>query len=173
MGLIIGFLAIADFLQSYFIIPIIMFVFVIVVMAFFRKQYWLPVKNIFHYFNTIIEKITALNVDSKTTKTLLNDIFSHNQTLKHAWENYKNSLHDIREDIDGKLRTIASRSTVSSEIFFSQITIIDTPLKFDFYKHVPGIVTGMGIIATFFGLLAFDPAGEPEKVQNYLLISQA
>ncbi|MEG8266666.1 anti-phage defense ZorAB system protein ZorA [Acinetobacter baumannii] len=49
---------------------------------------------------------------------------------------------------------------------------MDTPLRVEFYKHLPGIITGVGIIATFagllFGLLAFDPAGDPAKVQDSL-----
>ncbi|MGV2950357.1 anti-phage ZorAB system protein ZorA [Acinetobacter sp. AGC35] len=66
----------------------------------------------------------------------------------------------------------SSRATVSSDVFFSQSVIVDTPLRVEFYKHLPGIITGVGIIATFagllFGLLAFDPAGDPEKVQDSL-----
>jgi hypothetical protein len=46
---------------------------------------------------------------------------------------------------------------------------VDTPLRTEYFRHLPGILTGLGIIGTFFGLIiglsGFDP-GTPEKVQE-------
>jgi putative membrane protein len=173
MGYVVSFLAIAEFLQGFYVIPIAMAIFVSVVMFFFVKEYWNPAKRLAKELDNIIKNVDE-GVGVQESKNSLNSLLSANPTLKHAWENYKNSLHDIREEVDGELQTISSRSTVSSDIFFSQIAIIDTPLKVDFYKHIPGIITGVGIIATFlgllFGLLAFDPAGDPAKVQSSLAL---
>lgn len=168
-----SFLAVAEFLQGYFIIPVSMVVFVCIVTTFFVRQYWLPAKKLAAEFDQIISDAQNIN-HLQLKKNELDTFFANNLALQHAWENYKTSLHDVKEEIDGELRTVASRSTTSSEFFFSQMAIIDTPLKVDFYKHVPGIVTGVGIIATFigllFGLLAFDPAGDPAKVQSSLAL---
>ncbi|WP_448761249.1 anti-phage ZorAB system protein ZorA [Acinetobacter tandoii] len=168
-----SFLAIAEFLQGFYVIPIAMAIFVSVVMFFFIKEYWIPAKKLAKEFDEIIKKVNQ-GESFQESKSSLNSLLSENSTLKHAWENYKNSLHDIREEVDGEFQIISSRSTVSSDMFFSQIAIIDTPLKVDFYKHIPGIITGVGIIATFlgllFGLLAFDPAGDPTKVQSSLAL---
>nr|WP_227615802.1 anti-phage ZorAB system protein ZorA [Acinetobacter ursingii] len=168
-----SFLAIAEFLQGFYVIPIAMAIFVSVVMFFFVKEYWTPAKRLAKELDDIIKNVDE-GVNFQESKNSLNSLLSANPTLKHAWENYKNSLHDIREEVDGEFQIISSRSTVSSDMFFSQIAIIDTPLKVDFYKHIPGIITGVGIIATFlgllFGLLAFDPAGDPAKVQNSLAL---
>ncbi|MDN5810398.1 MAG: anti-phage defense ZorAB system protein ZorA [Tetragenococcus koreensis] len=75
---------------------------------------------------------------------------------------------------DGESVIEHSRATVPSEVFFTESIIIDTPLKVDFYKHLPGMITGVGIIVTFagllIGLLAFDPAGNPDKVQDSLTL---
>ncbi|MDR7015118.1 anti-phage ZorAB system protein ZorA [Acinetobacter sp. 3657] len=168
-----SFLAIAEFLQGFYVIPIAMAIFVSVVMFFFVKEYWTPAKRLAKELDDIIKNVDE-GVNFQESKNSLNSLLSANPTLKHAWENYKNSLHDIREEVDGEFQIISSRSTVSSDMFFSQIAIIDTPLKVDFYKHIPGIITGVGIIATFlgllFGLLAFDPAGDPAKVQSSLAL---
>lgn len=173
MGNVVSFLAIAEFLQGFYVIPIAMAIFVSVVMFFFIKEYWIPAKKLAKEFDEIIKNVNQ-GESFQESKSSLNSLLSENSTLKHAWENYKNSLHDIREDVDGEFQIISSRSTVSSDMFFSQIAIIDTPLKVDFYKHIPGIITGVGIIATFlgllFGLLAFDPAGDPAKVQSSLAL---
>lgn len=173
MGNVVSFLAIAEFLQGFYVIPIAMAIFVSVVMFFFIKEYWIPAKKLAKEFDEIIKNVNQ-GESFQESKSSLNSLLSENSTLKHAWENYKNSLHDIREEVDGEFQIISSRSTVSSDMFFSQIAIIDTPLKVDFYKHIPGIITGVGIIATFlgllFGLLAFDPAGDPAKVQSSLAL---
>lgn len=173
MGNLVSFLAIAEFLQGFYVIPIAMAIFVSVVMFFFIKEYWIPAKKLAKEFDEIIKNVNQ-GESFQESKSSLNSLLSENFTLKHAWENYKNSLHDIREEVDGEFQIISSRSTVSSDMFFSQIAIIDTPLKVDFYKHIPGIITGVGIIATFlgllFGLLAFDPAGDPAKVQSSLAL---
>ena len=48
---------------------------------------------------------------------------------------------------------------------------MDLPLQTDFYKHVPGILTGLGIIGTFsgliMGLIHFD-VSNPETTQTQL-----
>ncbi|WP_286418662.1 anti-phage ZorAB system protein ZorA [Acinetobacter sp. 226-1] len=104
----------------------------------------------------------------------LDNKFADNLLLKHAWSNYKSSFHDIYETVDGENILITSRATAPSDVFFTQSALVDTPLKVEFYKHLPGIITGVGIIATFtgllFGLFAFDPAGDPAKVQDSLAL---
>ena len=54
---------------------------------------------------------------------------------------------------------------------FTEQALVDTPLRSNFYKHVPGILTGVGIIGTFTGLIAgligFD-VSQPERVQTAL-----
>ncbi|MFX9108537.1 anti-phage ZorAB system protein ZorA, partial [Acinetobacter baumannii] len=121
---------------------------------------------------TVKKELTEAQKQQSFNKNSLDFIFENVQTLKHAWSNYKNSFHDIYEEIDGETILVNSRATVSSDIFFSQSVIVDTPLRVEYYKHLPGIITGVGIIATFGGLLAglfaFDPAGNPAKVQDSL-----
>lgn len=47
--------------------------------------------------------------------------------------------------------------------------MVETPLGTEFYKHLPGILTGIGIVGTFFGLMLglqhFDPS-TPEQVSS-------
>jgi hypothetical protein len=54
-------------------------------------------------------------------------------------------------------------------MFFSEHALVVTPLKTEFYKHLPGILTGIGIIGTFLGLImglsSFD-ISDPEQAQR-------
>lgn len=92
--------------------------------------------------------------------------------LAHCWAEYSETLHPQREvDQTGQSRVVRWRATTLAETFFSEQAIVSTPLKADFYKHLPGILTGLGIIGTFlgliFGLSSFD-ATDPAKAQAEL-----
>ena len=162
----------AEFLQSYYIIPFGMFILVIYIGYRFYLKYITPAKNLNTQLESAISALKKVEEHSGFNKNSLDSIFENGTPLKHAWLNYKNSFHDIYETVDGEDVLVSSRATVSSDVFFSQAVIVDTPLRVEFYKHLPGIITGVGIIATFagllFGLLAFDPAGDPAKVQDSL-----
>lgn len=58
-----------------------------------------------------------------------------------------------------------------AENYFTEQAIVDSPLQTHFYAHIPGILTGVGIIGTFTGLIAgligFD-VSNPETVQAEL-----
>jgi len=168
----VNFLAIAAFLQSYFIIPVLMGIFVAVISYRFYIKYIKPAKQLDTQLSDAIKALKQVKQESKMSKNVLDHVFDNSIPLKHAWLNYKHSFHDHYEVIDGTDVLSSSRATVSSDVFFSQSVIVDTPLRVEFYKHLPGIITGVGIIATFAGLLcgllAFDPAGNPEKVQDSL-----
>src|SRR5690606_29176832 len=87
--------------------------------------------------------------------------------LEHLWREYAETLHDQFEIRDGEQRLICSRATAGSAHFFSSQAIVETPLRTEFYKHLPGVLTGIGIVGTFGGLMLglshFDPAA-PETV---------
>ncbi|WAU72344.1 anti-phage ZorAB system protein ZorA [Acinetobacter sp. TR11] len=165
-------LAFAEFLQNYFIIPVGMLIFVLWIGFKFYSKYIKPAKNLSEQLSVLINALKGLDKNSSLNKNSLDAKFENDTPLNHAWLNYKNSFHDIYETLDGEDVLVSSRATVSSDVFFSQAVIVDTPLRVEFYKHLPGIITGVGIIATFagllFGLLAFDPAGDPAKVQDSL-----
>lgn len=74
--------------------------------------------------------------------------------LSHPWEEYMQTLH-AQEGVDafGQKKIVQWRSTAMSEVFFTDQVLVDTPLKTEFYKHLPGILTSIGIIGTFSGLI--------------------
>lgn len=156
--------------QEIYILPIVMIVFVMIVGVIFIKNYTRPAKLL---NNKLLELVDDLeNITSRVNKDLLDDKFEDDTPLKQAWLNYKKTFHNIFEIKDGEDVPSKSLATVPSEVFFNESIIVDIPLKVDFYKHLPGLLTGVGIIATFAGLLmglwSFDPAGDPDNVQNSL-----
>ena len=156
-------------------IPVIVMLFIVgcLFVGFFKK-YWKPAKNL----KAVLD--AALNeVKSNTQHQYLASTLKHNLTeyfkdtpFTHAWQMYQQTLHDSYKQIDGENQLVSTRSTVPSGYFFEQSTLVDTPLKVDFYKHLPGIITGLAIVATFSGLFiglwSFDPAGDPANIQASL-----
>lgn len=89
--------------------------------------------------------------------------------FKHAWNEFEESLHSQYELENGEEKLVRVRATAPSASFFSEQQLVDIPLNTEFFKHLPGILTGIGIIGTFYGLMIglnhFDPS-TPEQVTS-------
>ncbi|MBU4043245.1 MAG: anti-phage defense ZorAB system ZorA [Proteobacteria bacterium] len=95
------------------------------------------------------------------------------KSLKHLWSEYTETLHPQKSiDESGQERVICWRATTMAEAFFTEQVLVDTPLKTEFYKHLPGILTGLGIIGTFAGLIngltQFEVSNNPDAVRACL-----
>ena len=76
------------------------------------------------------------------------------EALAHLWREYAKTLHPQRRaDEQGRVVITCWRATSLAETFFSEHAIVDSNLRTEFYKHLPGILTGVGIIGTFVGLI--------------------
>jgi hypothetical protein len=86
-----------------------------------------------------------------------------------AWQEYSETLHEKRRP-DGAREV---RATAPADAFFSTETLVDGPLHVEFYRHLPGILTGIGILGTFAGLIAglqqFDAASDSPEVMKQAL----
>ncbi len=120
---------------------------------------------------------------SKVTKKLrklegkpnanLDELFRETGILEHLWREYSHTLHEqVEPNPDGGEPRVRWRSTVPAEALFRPEIIVDTPLRIEFFRHLPGIFTGVGIIGTFFGLLmglrAFQVSENPVIVRDSL-----
>ena len=90
--------------------------------------------------------------------------------LRHCWTEFAQTLHpQTAPDDMGQERVLHWRSTVPAEVFFNVETLVAVELKTEYFKHQPGILTGIGIIGTFAGLLrglsTFSVSSDPETVR--------
>jgi putative membrane protein len=95
------------------------------------------------------------------TKDELDQIFQH-RFFAGVWNTFRDTLHEQYEDQNAQGRILRIRSTVSAEAIFSPQLLVDARLNVEFFKHLPGLLTGIGIIGTFYGLIhgiqQFDPS---------------
>ncbi len=92
------------------------------------------------------------------------------EPLKHLWEEYADTLHELRKASSGGVALTEIRATVPAESMFTREVLVDGRLFDDFTKHLPGVLTGLGIIGTFAGLLdglgKFDPSTTAKAVEG-------
>lgn len=75
--------------------------------------------------------------------------------LAHCWTEFAETLHGQTSlDAQGQPEIVRYRATALAEAFFTEQALVGTPLRTEFYKHLPGILTGIGIIGTFSGLIS-------------------
>lgn len=80
-------------------------------------------------------------------------IFAQDKRLAHLWHEYGESLHEVEEVKDGQVIVTDYRATALAEMYFHSESVFEARLHAEFFKHVPGIFTGIGIIGTFYGLI--------------------
>ncbi|WP_025904022.1 type I Zorya anti-phage system protein ZorA1 [Tatumella sp. UCD-D_suzukii] len=133
----------------------------------------------FFYLSRAIKIVNGLKKYTKSISSFENSTpeaqLEHLKSLfqrpefKHAWNEFEESLHLQRELENGEEKIGRIRATAPSASFFSEQQLVDIPLNIEFFKHLPGILTGVGIIGTFYGLMIglnhFNPS-TPEQVSS-------
>lgn len=148
----------------------------LVAAGFFFQQFILPSRRLHKELDTAIQQLRDLKQRLNDAPFIeLDEINSVMVTdeLKHLWREYAETLHpQKKQDESGQLRIIRYRATAMAEVFFAEQALVETPLKTAFYKHLPGILTGLGIIGTFSGLIyglnGFQITDDPKAVRDSL-----
>ena len=96
----------------------------------------------------VITQLGALNGKPDGS---LEQIFQKTGVLEHLWREYADTLH--KQADAGQPQAMRFRSTLPAGVVFRPEILVDIPLRTDFFKHLPGLFTGVGIIGTFYGLL--------------------
>lgn len=101
-----------------------------------------------------VGKIKSANGDPVIDLETIGNQVMNSRKLAHCWSEFSETLHpQTAVDQSGQERVVRYRATAMAESFFTDQVLVETPLKTEFYKHLPGILTGIGIIGTFSGLI--------------------
>lgn len=121
--------------------------------------------------------VTSLN--SEKYKKVVNpehlgdafDVFPKSDQIQHLWREHKKTLYSTATE-QGGIETSRWHATVAAESLWNGQLAVDGRLKTDFFKHLPGIFTGLGIIGTFAGLIEglrqFKVSSEADVVRTSL-----
>ena len=97
---------------------------------------------------------------------------SSDEEMASLWTEYQQAV-DTLQHLESATQARAGQWQASNhaENFFTDQSLVDSPLQTHFFAHIPGILTGVGIIGTFTGLIAgligFD-VSNPAQVQSEL-----
>jgi hypothetical protein len=134
-------------------VPLLLTGSVLAILVFgFVVWFLVPAAMYWRQLRAIQRELRALAADSPVSK--LTKIFTDDERLLHLWTQYKETLHDQMEERDGQSTIVAVRSTIPAETYFNSQYVVDSRLRTEFFRHLPGIFTGVGIIGTFSGLIA-------------------
>lgn len=99
------------------------------------------------------------------------NVFPKSDQIQHLWVEHKKTLYSTTNERGG-IETPLWHATVTAESFWNGQLAVDGRLKADFFKHLPGIFTGLGIIGTFLGLIeglrTFKVSSDASVVQGSL-----
>lgn len=115
---------------------------------------------------TTLHQLQQLQAAGTITPDIIASQAMKSPRLAMVWREYSHTLHLQ------KATPPTWRATTGAEVFFTDHALVDTPLKTEFYKHLPGILTGIGILGTFSGLILglsqFAVSSDTSAVRNSL-----
>lgn len=145
-----------SFLAQYWHVALIATVLAGIALGFIAR-FVLPALRLGAELQAAIKALQEAKPSNGTCLTNLEPIASdvmRSDKLAHCWTEFTETLHpQTRTNGLGQQEVVRWRATAMAESFFTDQALVETPLKTEFYKHLPGILTGIGIIGTFSGLI--------------------
>lgn len=153
--------------------PILVVITLVVACYFFYTRYVVQSKELCLSLERIGNTIRSMSDgDENQRKSGVGRVFQ-DTPYDSVWREFAKTLHAQVWQTQGQLKRTKYRLTVPASHFFSVSSIVDRQLSVEYFKHLPGILTGVGIIGTFsgllFGLSNFD-ATDPEKMSQSVAI---
>ena len=142
----------------------------------FLRRFVIPGRHLSKELEASISSLTSIRARTNGDFVELDEIATKamtGPTLSHLWREYTETLHPERADDErGQIRIVRWRATTLAETYFAEQTVVDARLNTEFFKHLPGILTGLGIIGTFIGLILgliqFNVSLDPTLAQEQL-----
>jgi hypothetical protein len=148
----------------------------LVALVAFVVRFALPAFRIGKELDAAIAKLARIKQEDDAHLTGLDRIGEDvmlGSTLSHCWSEFRETLHgQYGVNSLGQEVVVRYRATAMAETFFTPQSLVETPLRTEFFKHLPGILTGLGIIGTFtgliHGLIDFQVTNDADQVRQSL-----
>ncbi len=140
-------------LQNLSGIPLGIFLLVTGLTAAFLLGYLVQGSRVGLQLGSALRQIRKLSAAGKKVKPANVRAAMSKEPFKHLWDEYEDTLHELKKAGNAELSLTEVRATVPAEMFFTRDVLVDSRLFDDFTRHLPGVLTGLGIIGTFAGLL--------------------
>ncbi|MCU0755163.1 MAG: anti-phage defense ZorAB system protein ZorA [Xanthomonadales bacterium] len=137
--------------------------------GYFFLRFLVPGLWMWRRLRVILKALRKLRADNLVD---IKNLFQSDAALLHLWNEFHDTLHRQINRRNGEFADVIYRATVPADVFFNGQNVIDGRLRSEFFKHLPGILTGLGIIGTFVGLIdglqSFRVPDDPAAVRDSL-----
>lgn len=107
----------------------------------FYKSAFKELEEVIHFIEDNVAHKPLLQVFPLLEERLKN---SKHSPLAAAWREFDASLVKTTHTIS---------TTMRAEVYFNDHSLVDGPLRADLLRNIPGILTGLGIVGTFLGVI--------------------
>lgn len=166
-----------SYLNNYFsqTINFIFYLAVASVFLIFKWMFFFGLNNLRKSFNETIIKLQNYKRNSGTDPDVCNelsDFFKDNKFLGHSWNEFSECIVEEKN----KEGNVTCRNTVESDDFFNSEDSLNGShiwflnLNFGFFESVPNILTSLGILGTFIGILMGlpDDFNDPDMINMFI-----
>lgn len=147
-------------------VPLYVFLFVALLTVIFLIGYAIKGSQVWWQIRSTLRSIRALRKAGGTPDPADVGRAFRWEPLKHLWAEYADTLHELRTAGSGAIALTEVRATVPAESMFTREVLVDGRLFDDFTRHLPGVLTGLGIIGTFAGLLDGLQQFKPTPIED-------
>lgn len=138
----------------------------------FLSKFVIPAFKQWQQLSQVLWALKGSALENERNPQALDKAFPAEGELAHLWREYKKTLYPMTlESADG-IATMRWASTAPAEVVWNSQLAVDQRINAEFFKHLPGIFTGMGIIGTFFGLIeglrSFEVSSNADVVRGSL-----
>lgn len=146
-------------------VPLWVFLLVLLLTGIFLVGYALKGTQVWWQLSSVCRAVRAArNGDTPPDPAKVGSAFK-SEPLKHLWDEYQKTLHGVHKAGTGSNALIEMHATVPAESIFNREVLVDGRLFDEFTRHLPGVLTGLGIIGTFAGLLDGLSAFRPTPIE--------
>lgn len=125
----------------------------VTLLAVFTVWFGLPAWKHYRLLKRILHTLEGKDLEDARDPQLLDAAFPKDGAVAHLWREYKKTLYAVPiESTDGIAR-VRWAATSPAEVVWNAQLAVDQQVHAEFFKHLPGILTGIGIIGTFYGLI--------------------
>lgn len=136
-----------------FLPPAVVLIILVAACYYFHSRYVRPSRELRNLLSKTSVTIRSMSDGDEGMRRIGAAKVFQNTPLESVWKDFSKTLHTQTISNSESKRVKKSRLTVPVSYCFSVSAVIDRPLGVDYFKHLPGILTGIGIIGTFAGLL--------------------
>jgi hypothetical protein len=102
---------------------------------------------------SVLQKLESKDLKDARDPKILDAAFPGEGEIAHLWCEYKKTLYAVPGDSVDGIAKVRWASTAPAEVVWNSQLAVDQRVGAEFFKHLPGMFTGLGVIGTFFGLI--------------------